>query len=143
VPGEQTEKVAYRLLEPEHISNKKVLVVGGGDSAIESALLLAEENQVILSYRSDAFSRLKPKNRDRIEAAIADRSVDVMFNTNVKEIHTEKVILTQALDGQNITIDNDLIYIFAGGELPTEFLERIGIKITRRFGYAILKHKKN
>ena len=69
VPGEQMEKVAYRLLEPEHISNKKILIVGGGDSAIESALLLAEENQVVLSYRSDAFSRLKLKNRERIEAS--------------------------------------------------------------------------
>jgi thioredoxin reductase/Pyruvate/2-oxoacid:ferredoxin oxidoreductase delta subunit len=143
VPGEQMEKVAYRLLEPEHISNKKILIVGGGDSAIESALLLAEENQVVLSYRSDAFSRLKLKNRERIEAAMATHSIDVKFNTNVKEILGDQVILTQSTDGQNIRIDNDLVYIFAGGELPTQFLERIGIKITRRFGYALLKHKKH
>ena len=60
-----------------------------------------------------------------------------------KEILGDQVILTQSTDGQNIRIDNDLVYIFAGGELPTQFLERIGIKITRRFGYALLKHKKH
>ncbi|MCB0667139.1 MAG: NAD(P)-binding domain-containing protein [Saprospiraceae bacterium] len=143
VPGEQKEKVAYRLLEPEHIRNKNVLVVGGGDSAIESALLLAEENQVALSYRSDVFKRLKPKNKERITAAIEKGEVEVKFNTNVKEILDDKIILTEAIDGQDISMPNDLVYIFAGGELPTKFLEKIGIKITRRFGYAILKHKKN
>lgn len=143
VPGEQKEKVAYRLLEPEHIHQKNVLVVGGGDSAIESALLLAEQNKVVLSYRSEAFNRLKPKNKERIETAIKDGRIDVKFNTNVKEILDDRVLLTEALDGHDLQVPNDLVYIFAGGELPTQFLEKIGIKITRRFGYAILKHKRN
>ncbi|MCB0687273.1 MAG: NAD(P)-binding domain-containing protein [Saprospiraceae bacterium] len=143
VPGEESEKVAYRLLEPEHIVQKDVLVVGGGDSAIESALLLAEQNRVILSYRSDSFKRLKPKNNERILEAIERKDIEVKFSTNVRSIREKDVTLTQAHDGQDITIDNDLVYIFAGGELPTEFLQKIGIKITRRFGYAILKHKKN
>lgn len=143
VPGEQLEKVAYRLLEPEHILNKNILVVGGGDSAIESALLLSEQNKVTLSYRSDAFTRLKPKNQERIRKAIEKQNIDVKFNTNVKQIYEDRVVLNQAIDGQDLTIVNDQVYIFAGGELPTQFLEKIGIKITRRFGYAILKHKKN
>ena len=74
-PGEESQKVAYRLLEPEQISGKKIIVVGGGDSAIESALLLKDDNEVILSYRKDKFSRLKPKNKEKIEQAIADNSI--------------------------------------------------------------------
>ncbi len=70
IPGETLEKVAYRLLEPEIISGKEIMIVGGGDSAIESALMLAEQNRVTLSYRSEAFSRIKPMNQERIRQAI-------------------------------------------------------------------------
>jgi thioredoxin reductase len=69
VPGEMKEKVAYRLLEPEEISGKHIIVVGGGDSAIESALLLADQNHVILSYRNEVFSRIKPLNNIALKKA--------------------------------------------------------------------------
>lgn len=140
VPGEVSEKVAYRLLEPEDIHNKKIMVVGGGDSAVESAMLLADNNKVILSYRKDAFSRIKPGNSTRIVKAIEAGDVDVRFNTNVVEIHPESVILKDSLTGNEEIIPNDLVYIFAGGELPTKFLEKVGIKITRKYGDALLKH---
>ena len=81
VPGEESEKVAYRLLEPEVISDKKILVVGGGDSAVESALLLAGRNKVILSYRKSVFNRIKKKNADKINAAMQSGLIDVQFNT--------------------------------------------------------------
>ena len=74
VPGEDLSKVAYRLLEPELISGNKILVVGGGDSAVESALLLADANDVTLSYRKETFSRLKPKNRKKLEEAIDSKA---------------------------------------------------------------------
>lgn len=141
VPGEDTEKVAYRLLEPENITDKNVLVVGGGDSAIEAALSLIEENKVILSYRGEAFGRIKPKNSEKIKQAIADNLVQVYFNSNVQEIRKEDVILSTQAQG-DLTLKNDLVYIFAGGELPTEFLQKAGIEITKRFGYTLLKHEK-
>jgi thioredoxin reductase (NADPH) len=139
VPGENKEKVAYRLLEPELIHNQKVLVVGGGDSAIESALLLADENNsVSISYRSESFARLKPKNLEKINAASANGMIKTFFNSNVKEIKDKSVVLL--VNNEEKEIENDLVYIFAGGELPIKFLEKIGIKITKKFGEAILKH---
>ncbi len=141
VSGENKEKVAYRLIEPELIQNQKVLVVGGGDSAIESALILVDEgNKVTLSYRSDTFSRLKQKNLEKIEKAINLGIVKVFYNTNVKEIKDNNVILINTVTNDEIDLDNDMVFIFAGGELPTQFLEQTGIKITKKFGEAILKH---
>lgn len=140
VPGEDTEKVAYRLLEPEEIHKKNILVVGGGDSAIESALMLADQNKVTLSYRNDVFQRIKPKNNERINEAIVQKQVDVMFSSNVEEIGKEEISISNK-DGEKIKLKNDLVYIFAGGELPTQFLEKAGIQITKKFGEAILKHK--
>jgi len=142
VSGENKEKVAYRLLEPELIHNKKVLVVGGGDSAVENALLLADEgNEVTLSYRNDSFSRLKPKNLERVGRAIQERDVRVILSSNVREIKDDSVVLALAGEENFISLQNDLVYIFAGGELPTKFLEKIGIRITKKFGEVVLKHE--
>ena len=133
----------YRLIEPELIKNKNVIVVGGGDSAIESALLLADEgNSVTLSYRKDVFSRVKPKNLDLINYGIKNNQVKVIFNSNLKEILDKEVILTIAGNDKEIKIRNDFVYVFAGGILPTRFLEQIGIRITKKFGDAVLKHSR-
>lgn len=142
VPGENLEKVSYRLLEPELIHNQDILVVGGGDAAIESALLLVENNRVCLSYRGDSFSRVKPKNKERIDNAIVNRAIDVKLNSNVLEIKEKSIILSTKDSEQNLELKNDLVFIFAGGELPTQFLEKAGIKITTVRGEAILSHKK-
>jgi thioredoxin reductase len=143
VPGEGKEKVAYRLIEPELIHNKNILIVGGGDSAIESALLLSDENnKVTISYRGDAFSRLKPNNLRKINQVIESKKIRVLLNSTVKEILDDKVILSLNASETEKEIINDLVYIFAGGELPTKFLEKIGIGITKKFGDAILKHPK-
>ena len=141
VPGEDKEKVAYRLLEPELVKNQKVMVIGGGDSAIESALLLTEDgtNQVTLSYRSTSFNRIKPGNLRKIEDAKKKNKINVIYESNVVEIEDDQVKIKLKNDSI-IPIKNDLIYIFAGGELPNKFLEKIGIKITKKFGEVVLKH---
>lgn len=139
VPGESLQNVAYKLLEPERIVGKKIIVVGGGDSAIESALLLCDQNQVILSYRRDAFNRLKVKNRERILEATEQQNIKVIFQSNVLEIKEDSVLMdVGAAEPQSIP--NDLVYIFAGGELPTEFLMKAGVEITKRFGYTVRKY---
>ncbi len=141
VPGESKEKVSYRLLEPDLFYNKKILIVGGGDSAIESALMLANgDNEVTISYRNNTFARLKPKNLESINELEKSGRVKIIFNSNIKEIFDDKVILFHTEDNKEIELPNDLVYIFAGGELPIAFLEKTGIKITKKFGEAILKH---
>ncbi len=141
VPGEERENVYYRLLEPELIHNKNILVVGGGDSAIESAVLLSDEkNRVTLSYRGETFSRIKPKNLERINNYVKNKKIKVLFNSEVKEIFPDKVTLKFNSRAEELNLKNDLTYIFAGGILPTKFLEEIGIKVTKKFGDAILKH---
>ncbi|MDP1622010.1 MAG: NAD(P)-binding domain-containing protein [Bacteroidales bacterium] len=140
IPGETLEKVAYRLLEPELISNNEIMIVGGGDSAIESALLLADQNKVTISYRNEVFNRIKPKNNEKINLAMASGKIQVLFNTNPIRIEKESVTLARNTEGDELGIKNDLIYIFAGGELPTQFLQKVGLHITKKFGEAILKH---
>ncbi len=140
VPGEVAENVAYKLLEPENIQGKKVTVVGGGDSAIEAALSLADQNNVVISYRKENFSRLKPKNKEKLSAAIEKGILDVKYKTNVAKIEKDKVILTTE-EKEQLALENDLVYIFAGGELPTQFLQKAGVEITKRFGYTMKKYR--
>ena len=138
VPGENSEKVAYNLMEPDDIAGKKILIVGGGDSAIEAALQLSDNNLVTVSYRSDAFGRIKPGNMKAVENAMGSGKIKVMFKTNLKKIDDSEVTISTERD--EIKIDNDLVFIFAGGELPAQFLEKAGVNMTRMTGQAILKH---
>ena len=140
IPGEDMEKVAYRLLEPEEISGKNIIVVGGGDSAVESALLLADKNHVILSYRNEAFSRIKPLNNISLNKAMDEGKLDVRLKTNLTFIDDDYVYLASENVEEPLKIENDLVFIFAGGELPTQFLEKAGIMITKKFGDTVMKH---
>jgi len=134
VPGEKSSKVAYRLTDPEKFHDLKILVVGGGDSAIEAAVALSEQkgNVVHISYRREGFFRIKEGNQQRVEAAIRSGKVKTLFNTEVKEILADKVRLDQ--NGASIELPNEQIFVFAGGELPSEFLKKAGIEVTRKFG---------
>jgi thioredoxin reductase (NADPH) len=139
VPGEMKEKVAYRLIEHEGISGKDIIVVGGGDSAIESALLLSDENHVTLSYRNEVFNRLKPKNTIALNKAISEKKIDVRLNTNLISIEDDFITLAVGKEGEHLKLKNNLVYIFAGGELPTQFLEKAGIRIEKKFGETVMK----
>ena len=140
IEGEKSEKVFYRLLEPELIKNQDIIVVGGGDSAIENALMLSDEgNNVTISYRGESFKRIKPKNLEKAEKYSESGKLEIAYNTTLKKIMPESV----EISGPNgeYKLRNDIVYIFAGGELPNKFLERTGITITKKFGEAVLKHQ--
>lgn len=140
VPGEDSQKVAYRLLEPERMSGKKILIVGGGDSAVESAMLLMENNEVTLSYRKDKFARIKPKNKESITEAIDSKSIKAIFNSNLISINDRSILIKVDNEENTRTLENDLVYIFAGGEMPTRFLQKAGVEITKRFGHIVRKY---
>jgi thioredoxin reductase len=127
VQGEELPKVMYRLIEADHYINKKILVVGGGDSAVEAAMGLANQpgNQVTLSYRSDRFSRIKERNAKRIEDCMHSGKVRVLFNSNPVEFKPESVIID--VSGTPQEIPNDFVWIFAGGTPPNAFLKKIGV----------------
>ena len=93
VQGENLPKVSYRLLDPEQHQKQHLLVVGGGDSAVEAAIALSDQpgNIVTLSYRGDAFSRIKPMNKERLDRMIEKQSVKVILSSNVKEIGEKSI----------------------------------------------------
>lgn len=134
VQGEELPKVVYRLIDPEQYKGQKVLVVGGGDSALEAATSIAEQagSQVILSYRSDSFSRAKSKNRQKVEQAERQGKLTVMLQSSVKKISTDEVLIEQ--DGKQACFANDAVIVCAGGVLPTPFLQKIGISIETKHG---------
>jgi thioredoxin reductase len=140
VPGEESAKVVYALREPEAFQGDRILVVGGGDSAVEAALALADQpgNEVSLSYRRDRLSRIKPANLQRFEAAIAAGRVRPLWGTEVLRIEPGTVTMGEV--GGNgdgpapRTIPNDRVFVFIGGELPTRFLQECGVEIDVKFG---------
>lgn len=136
VPGEELSKVVYRLTDPQQFSGKRVLVVGGGDSALEAAATISEETDAIvdLSYRGDAFQRAKRRNRQRVEAAAAAGRITVRLSSQILQIGKLSVKLRTATS--SVDLPNDSIIVCAGGVLPTDFLKSLGIATTTKYGEA-------
>jgi len=134
VPGEAHKKVSYRLVDPNQYCGNHVLVVGGGDSALEAALALAAEpgTCVTLSYRGATFSKVKPKNRELIQAAEKNGRITVLMQSNITRIESDRVLLE--CNGQPMEIPNDAIIVCVGGTLPIPLLKEIGVQLETRFG---------
>lgn len=127
VKGEELPKVMYRLIEADHYTNNKIMIVGGGDSAVEAAMGLAVQpgNRVIISYRKGSFNRIKARNLQRIEDNLRNGNIEVAFNSNPLEFKPGSVVLETK--GGPSEIPNDFVWIFAGGEPPNAFLKKIGV----------------
>jgi thioredoxin reductase/NAD-dependent dihydropyrimidine dehydrogenase PreA subunit len=136
VPGEESSKVVYRLIDAEQYRGQAVLVVGGGDSALEAAIALSREpgTQVTLSYRGEAFARVKAKNREQLEAQQQAGRLTVRLKSQVRAIEPGSVRLDH--EGTVHTLRNDAVIVCAGGQLPTELLQKVGIRFDTKFGTA-------
>jgi thioredoxin reductase (NADPH) len=132
VPGEELSKVSYQLIEADTYENKDILVVGGGDSAIEAALGLSKHkrNRVTLSYRGDTFQRARERNQKFLAEAEAQSQLLILRNSNLTEICARSVKLNAA--GQPLDLPNDFVFILIGGNSPEDFLKRIGIEIVEK-----------
>jgi len=136
VPGEQLSKVVYRLIDPEQYRGQHVLVVGGGDSALEAAHSIADQpgTTVTISYRSPAFTRAKAKNRDRVSQLAAERRMNVLLNSSVREIREDAVVIDTEKGA--VILPNQAVIVCAGGILPTGFLKEVGIEVNTKYGTA-------
>jgi thioredoxin reductase (NADPH) len=132
VAGEELDKVFYDIVEMEAFAGKRVLVVGGGDSAVESALGLANQagTQVTLSYRGEKLSRVKDRNVEKIRKAIESGKVRTLFGSQVREVRGDVVVLD--LGGEVTILPNDFVFIRIGGEAPFAFLEKLGVRIVQK-----------
>ncbi|MEP7140418.1 MAG: NAD(P)-binding domain-containing protein [Caldimonas sp.] len=136
VPGEESSKVVYRLIDAEQYRGQAVMVVGGGDSALEAALALSEQpgTTVTLSYRGDAFARVKAKNRARLEEQQRTDAIKVALGSRVVSIQQGSVVV--AINGRNEELANDAVIVCAGGILPTPLLQKAGIEFETKYGTA-------
>lgn len=136
VPGEDLPKVVYRLIDPEQYRGRQVIVVGGGDSALEAAASVAElgDTSTVLSYRGEAFQRAKQRNRQRVEDARSKGRLKVLLNSQVREIRPGEVLLQHS--GGEIKVANEAVIVSAGGILPNDFLRSIGIEVETKYGTA-------
>jgi thioredoxin reductase/NAD-dependent dihydropyrimidine dehydrogenase PreA subunit len=137
VPGENLPKVSYRLVDPQQYEGCHVLVVGGGDSAMEAAAQLAEKSdaQVTLCHRGESFERGRPANRERVHELAEQRRLRLLFNGGVVKIGKDSVVLT--VGGQPRQIQNDFVIVCAGGEMPLAFLDSVGVKVQRFYGTSV------
>lgn len=142
VPGEESERVLYQLVDAATYQNEHVLVVGGGDSAVEAAVALAEQpgNHVTLSYRKPAFFRLKSRNQERLDAMERAGKINVVLSSTVERIDDGVVYLEQSADGVERPLpplQNDYTFALIGGETPHPLLQSMGIEIAGRSATAV------
>jgi thioredoxin reductase len=132
VPGEELLKVFYDIVEMEAFADSRVLVVGGGDSAAESAVGLANQPgaHVTLSYRGEQFGRIKERNRAKLEAEAARGRLTVLLQSQVREIQPGSVVLE--VGGESRVLPNDHVIVRIGGEGPIEFLQSLGVRFVRK-----------
>lgn len=140
VPGEDSTKVCYNLLEPDEYRGKKVIVVGGGNAGVEAAQMLGKPSlrcEVHLLVRGPVFDRCNDDNKQRIEAMASKGQVKIWFNSSIQEIHKDRVIVKKG--DQVLDLPNDQVFIFAGAEVPTKFLMSLGVAFDKKFGEGLAK----
>jgi putative YpdA family bacillithiol system oxidoreductase len=141
VTGEDQEHVYHRLYSPRKYQNEDVLVVGGGNSSVEAALTLSEQNRVVLSYRGSKFSRVFKDNERMLNEAIAAGKIEMIFNSNVKEFSGKQAVLTidKGRHQEQGEVKADHAFVLIGAELPVKFLKSIGIKLENEWEGSFIR----
>ena len=139
--GEDRERVYHRLYSPRKYKDENIIVVGGGNSAIEAALTLAEQNKVLLSYRKGEFARIFKDNREKIDRAIADGSVEVVFNSNITDFGDDEatMVVTSGAEDEQRAVPYDHAFVLVGAELPIRFLKSLGIRLENDWTGSVLR----
>ncbi len=139
VPGEDREDVYHRLYSPRHYKNEDILVVGGGNSAVEAALVLAEQNRVRLSYRGSEFSRIFRDNERKLNEAVAQKRIEPLLNSNVKEFRPGEALIEieRGGHGEQLTVPRDHAFVLIGAELPVQFLKSLGIRMENEWAGSL------
>lgn len=126
IAGEELPKVYNRLHDPHDFAGQQVLVVGGGDSALEAAIALADSGaSVTLSYRNAEFTRPKPENAAGLQAR---PQIRILLGSRVERIGERSVSIRDA-GGQSIDLPNDAVFTMIGRSAPLDFLRRSGVAI--------------
>ena len=141
VPGEDRERVYHRLYSPRRYHDENILVVGGGNSAVEAALTLSEQNTIVISYRGGEFSRLFKDNRQKLDHAIAQKRIEVIFHSTVKEFRDGETVVNIDRGGHDDqrTVKSDHAFVLIGAELPVKFLKSLGIKLENEWSGSLLR----
>lgn len=137
IPGEDLDKVAYRLLEPEQFVDRDITVVGGGNSAAEVAGALAVQelgNRVHLLHRGAALGSANEANRQNLATCAEEGRLKILLESQITHIHADRIDIDVA--GQAQELPNDYVFVCVGGQLPVAFLKDCGIRIERKFGEA-------
>ncbi|MCB9647973.1 MAG: NAD(P)-binding domain-containing protein [Deltaproteobacteria bacterium] len=134
-PGDDLPKVLYRLADPDEYDGKDCMVVGGGDSALEAAIALAEahggSNRVSIVYRQGTFSRAKTGNQQKVEALVGAGRLTLMMESNPAEV-TERSVVVERKDRSKVEVPNDVLFCMLGANPPTKWLEKLGIEIVQK-----------
>src|SRR3989441_3426626 len=141
--GEELAKVTYRLIDTEQYEGCDVLVVGGGDSAVEAAIQLAEQSdaRVSISYRGDSFAKCREANRTKISGLVQARRVRALLSSEVDLINENEMVLT--VGGSPQILPNHFVIVSIGGEVPLEFLSKLQISLEKHFGEERKKPKRD
>jgi len=141
VAGEEQEHVYHRLYSPRHYHNEDILVVGGGNSAVEAALVLSEQNRVRISYRGSDFGRIFKDNERLLNQAVAEKRIELLFNSNVKEFGAKNATVEIDRGGsqERTTVPCDHAFVLVGAELPVKFLKSLGIRLENEWEGSLIR----
>jgi thioredoxin reductase len=141
VKGEDREHVYHRLYSPRKYKKENIIVVGGGNSAVEAAITLSEKNRVYLSYRGSAFARIFKDNERKLNKAIAVKKIEPLLNSNVTEFgeHEATLKINRGGSDEIRKIPYDHAFVLVGADVPRDFLKSLGLKMENEWEGSVLR----